>query len=72
MENKQNKSFIVPINPNPISDTLPKMINYGETARWAIEVNAIKILWTPNFIKDGIKRKHIKNGKLQYLLLLEK
>jgi|GEM_PF-2115341 len=60
----KKKSFIVPLNPNPITDTLPKMINYGETARWDIEVNAIKILWAPDFIKDGIKRKHVKKWKI--------
>ncbi|QDK97349.1 hypothetical protein FM020_05400 [Acinetobacter tandoii] len=60
----KNKSFIVPMNPNPITDTLPKIINYGDTARWAIEVNAIKTLWIPDFIKDGIKRKHVKKWKI--------
>lgn len=60
----KNKAFIVPMNPNPITDSLPKMINYGEVARWAIGVNAIKTLWSPDFIKDGIKRKHIKKWKI--------
>lgn len=60
----KNKSFIIPMNPNPITDSLPKMINYGETVRWAIEVNAIKTLWAPDFIKDGIKRKQVKKWKI--------
>jgi len=60
----KNKFVIVPMNPNPITDTLPKMINYGETVRWAIKVNAIKTLWIPDFIKDGIKRKQVKKWKI--------
>lgn len=60
----KKKSFIVPMNPNPITDTLPKMINYGETVRWAIEVNAIKNIWAPDFVRDGIKRKDVKKWKI--------
>lgn len=60
----KGKHLIVPLNPNPIATPLPKMINYGEVARWAIEVNAVKNIWVPDFIKDGIKKRDIDKWKI--------
>lgn len=60
----KDRAFFVPINPNPINTPLPKMISYGEVVRWAIEVSAVKNIWGPDLIRDGIKRKDIKNWKI--------
>ncbi len=40
------------------------MLNYGEVARWAIEVNAVKNIWAPDLISQGIKRKDINKWKI--------
>ncbi|WP_396235030.1 hypothetical protein [Acinetobacter baumannii] len=60
----KKKAFVVPINPNLINTPLPKMLNYGEVARWAIEVNAVKNIWAPDLINQGIKRKAMNKWKI--------
>lgn len=56
--------LLAPLNPNPITTPLPKMINYSEVARWAIEVNTIKNIWAPDLIRDGIKKRDINKWKI--------
>ncbi|EHU1901149.1 TPA: hypothetical protein ACIFB9_000569 [Acinetobacter baumannii] len=55
----KKKAFVGPINPNLLNTPLPKVLNYGEVARWAIEVNAVKNIWAPDLINQDIKRKDI-------------
>ncbi|MFW2072624.1 hypothetical protein ACG9Y7_04075 [Acinetobacter gerneri] len=60
----KGKAFVVPFNPNPLTTQLPKMINYGEVARWAIEVSAVKNIWIPDFIRDGVKKQDVNKWKI--------
>lgn len=60
----KDRFLIIPLNPNPFATPLPKTISYGESVRWVIEVTAVKNLWIPDLIENGVKKEDIRKWRL--------